>query len=898
MMSKFFLATLLAFAAVGAVADTCDPLNTRCPPNVGLTNSTYTIDFTQQTTIPPDWTLSNYANLNFSSKGAEFTVAKRFDSPQLWTNFYIHYGRVEVVAQVAPGTGIVSSAVLLSDDLDEIDLEFSGNNFGDTVPKGQNNYYGMGITGDYDRASFFNVASPQTEFHTYTVDWTSTALTWSVDGTFVRTLYAADADNGSHQYPQTPAKFQLGIWAAGDYGNAWGTVSWAGGYSDYTQAPFTMYVKSVQITNYNPAYAYNYTDNSGSSGSIKYLSAPAVSSSSTTSTPISSLGTQTKGPGSSVALKAFTTCAGISPPAQTQNGIVSGCTQWYTAKSGDTCLGIAAKFNISNEQFMAWNPAVDPPLCYNMWLNYAYCVSTDCAPVNTSSTAVSTTISTSSSRPTVVNMGASSVSTIAVSSTALPTTTISPTLVFSSSSTTLHGSSLPTTSRLSTSTAISLPSSYSASSSVVGPQSTTTASSSVASSSTTPGTLCPDADGQSLVNRGSSAYTIKCASDSSKASYTSAYPLHSYLDCLNLCDEAADTGCIAFTYVGNSNGNGSGICYLKSASDTFSSAPNNYISGVLSAKNSSASSASSGTTTSLSAAAISSSSVLALASPSAELCPDAATQISITSQSGSLYFMRCSSDTNIGSYSNSKASASWEDCMNSCDSDSRCVAFTYVSGNGGIGSGQCWYKDALGSAVVAGPNYVAGFLAVKAQSSGASGGSIATSNLAVSSGSPTASSSASTASTASISWAINSAGSNYTIFRNSDTNYGAYTNVPATNSFMDCTTACDKEPKCTAWTYVGGSSGQGSGICWLKSQLGQPVPSNSNVVSGSRLAQSVRMRRAVSSWWNSITSVKPTATKTATTIPKPPPQPAWARYYPHGGRWMWNGHGDWDWAWN
>ncbi|KAG9723713.1 concanavalin A-like lectin/glucanase, partial [Aureobasidium melanogenum] len=250
MMSKLFLTTLLAFAAVGAVADTCDPLNTRCPPNIGLANSTYTIDFTQQTTVPPDWTLSNYANLNFSSKGAGFTVAKRFDSPQLWSNFFIHYGRVEVVAQVASGTGIVSSAVLLSDDLDEIDLEFSGNNFGDTVSKGQNNYYGKGITGDYDRASFFNVASPQTQFHTYTVDWTSTALTWSVDGTIVRTLYAANADNGTHQYPQTPAKFQLGIWAAGDYGNAWGTVSWAGGYTDYTQAPFTMYVKSVQITNY------------------------------------------------------------------------------------------------------------------------------------------------------------------------------------------------------------------------------------------------------------------------------------------------------------------------------------------------------------------------------------------------------------------------------------------------------------------------------------------------------------------------------------------------------------------------------------------------------------------------------------------------------------------------
>lgn len=140
-MGNLVFTTLLAFAAV-SFADTCNPLNTRCPPNVGLANSTHTIDFTQQTTIPTNWTLSNYANLNFSSKGAEFTVAKRLDSPQLWTNFYLHYCKVQVVAQVAPGTGIVSSAVLLSDDLDEIDLDFSGNNFNDTVSKGQNNYYG------------------------------------------------------------------------------------------------------------------------------------------------------------------------------------------------------------------------------------------------------------------------------------------------------------------------------------------------------------------------------------------------------------------------------------------------------------------------------------------------------------------------------------------------------------------------------------------------------------------------------------------------------------------------------------------------------------------------------------------------------------------------------------
>ena len=439
------------------------------------------------------------------------------------------------------------------------------------------------------------------------------------------------------------------------------------------------------------------------------------------------------------------------------------------------------------------------------------------------------------------------------------------------------------------------------------PQSTTASSSSTAPSATSSIVLCPGSDGQSLTSRGSNAYTINCASDSSQGSYAVTYALHSYLDCLNLCDEAASTGCTAFTYVGGSKGTGSGICYLKSASGTFSAVADNYISGALSAKNSSGSSttqtgSSTSSTASSTVTATTSLSVLPLASPAAQLCPDAETQSFVNSQGGSLFFMRCSSDNNIGSYSNSMALTSWKDCMNSCESDPRCVAFTYVGGNKGLGSGVCWYKDNKGQAVIAGPNYIAGFLAVKAVSPGSSVTSISTGNVAVSSSSPTTSSPTLSTSTASTSWATNSAGSNYTIYRGSDTNYGGYNNNPATDSFLDCTTACDKDPNCKAWKYVGASGGNGSGTCWLKNQLGQPVPSNNNgIISGSRLTQGVRMRRAVSIWWNSVTSVKPTATKTqrvATTIPKAPPHPAWARFYPHGGRWMWNGHGDWEWAWN
>ncbi|KAI5247263.1 concanavalin A-like lectin/glucanase [Aureobasidium subglaciale] len=905
------LACLFALAAAG-IADTCNPLNTRCPPNVGLANSSYEIDFTKQTSIPPDWTISNWAIVNFGAKGAEFTVSKRFESPQLWTNFYIHYGKVEIVAQVAPGTGIVSSAVLMSDDLDEIDWEWSGNNFRDTAGKGQNNYYGKGITGDYDRGSFFSVASPQTQFHTYTIDWTATQLTWSVDGTAVRTLYAANADSGSHQYPQTPSKFQMGIWAGGDPGNAWGTVDWAGGYTDFTKAPFTYYVKSVKITNYNPAYVYNWTDNSGSSRSIKAISKPAVVSSSISSSSTSTTTTRASTTiSNSTPAKASTTCAGIPPSAPTQDGIVSGCTQWYTAKSGDTCGVIASKFNIHIEQFMKWNPAVDPPLCYNMWLNYGYCVSTDCALVSTAS---STTSTTSTSRSRIVNSVSSSSTTIVVSSIPLSTTTISPT----SSATTSRSSSNSITPTVSSTISSVVPSSTTSRSSTSSNAVSSTSSSSSNASSSSPipapvssSTLCPESDGQTILSGDDKAYTIRCASDTNKGSYADARALKSYLDCLNACDDAADTGCTAFTYVGSQNGRGSGICYLKATSGTFLPAGNNYISGALAVKDSSdGGSVQTGPSTTSkpitsSTAASTGSTILPLASSSAELCSEADTQSFVMSQSGSLYFMRCSSDTDVGSYSNSKASSSYKDCMNFCDSDVKCAAFAYVGGKGGNGSGVCWYKDSKGGAVLSGPNYVAGFLATRAPSSGSSSSSLTTGNLAVSSNSPTTSSSrpttSSSTSTASTSWATNSAGSNHTIYRSSDTNYGAYSSVQAQTSFLDCTTACDSDSKCKAWTYAGGKNGQGSGTCWLKSQLGQPVPAGDNLISGSRVTQSIKMRRAVSSWWKSEISVTPTATKTyriATAKPKSPANPPWARYYSHGGRWMWNGHNDYEWHWN
>src|SRR3569833_2551022 len=86
----------------------------------------------------------------YGPDGVTFTVARPGDAPQLTSVFYIMFGRVEFTMKCAPGAGIVSSLVLESDDLDEIDMEWLGAD----SSEGLSNYFGMVQTGSYDRGQF------------------------------------------------------------------------------------------------------------------------------------------------------------------------------------------------------------------------------------------------------------------------------------------------------------------------------------------------------------------------------------------------------------------------------------------------------------------------------------------------------------------------------------------------------------------------------------------------------------------------------------------------------------------------------------------------------------------------------------------------------------------------
>lgn len=58
--------------------------------------------------------------LKYNGNGAVFSISTELEAPTIRTGKYIFFGRIDVVVQAAAGAGIVTSAVLQSDDLDEV----------------------------------------------------------------------------------------------------------------------------------------------------------------------------------------------------------------------------------------------------------------------------------------------------------------------------------------------------------------------------------------------------------------------------------------------------------------------------------------------------------------------------------------------------------------------------------------------------------------------------------------------------------------------------------------------------------------------------------------------------------------------------------------------------------
>jgi hypothetical protein len=142
--------------------------------------------------------------------------------------------------------------------------------------------------------------------------------------------------NGKN-FPQTPMRIRIGIWAGGDPDNSEGTIEWAGGETDYTEGPFSMYVESVDIINYHPAQAYKYTDKTGAYTSIKAINGTNISTNLATSSSASSSSIKASSTAASSSSSASSAAASIS--------VVSGASvSYYTSVFALAVVSLLAGF--------------------------------------------------------------------------------------------------------------------------------------------------------------------------------------------------------------------------------------------------------------------------------------------------------------------------------------------------------------------------------------------------------------------------------------------------------------------------------------------------------------------------------------------------------------------------
>ena len=303
--------------------DVSSPTAGTCPADTALGKSVK-IDFTNGASDE----FTSQGVPTYDSNGASFTVAQSGNAPTIISKWYIMFGHVEVTMKAAPGTGIVSSCVLQSDDLDEIDWEWLGGS-GDEV---QSNYYGKGQTTTYDRAAVHAVTNTQGQWHTYAVDWTETQIVWQIDGKTVRVL-TFDSANG--QYPQTPMQLKLGSWAGGDSANPVGTIQWAGGVTDYTAGPYSMVIQSISVTDYSTGTQYEYGNQSGDWSSIESTGG--------------SVNGNAQGSGTVIAAPAITsTSSGNTEPF---SGTHASCTTCTTPGASGWTVSTVATATVTNTNY-------------------------------------------------------------------------------------------------------------------------------------------------------------------------------------------------------------------------------------------------------------------------------------------------------------------------------------------------------------------------------------------------------------------------------------------------------------------------------------------------------------------------------------------------------------------
>lgn len=324
----------------------CDPLTaTGCTvTDAAFSTSTVSVDFSDKANVNDYFEkYSDLGTLDYTSSGLNFTLNKRFDNPSLQSKFYIFFGKIEVICVPAAGKGIVSTVYLQSDDLDEIDLEWIGTE----TTQVQTNWFSKGNTSTYDRGAYDSLSDSSTDLfsnaHNYTIDWTKESINWYIDDELVRTV----GNDSSEGYPQSPMAVFIGVWAGGDPSNSEGTIEWAGGETDYSDAPFSMLVQSMKIENYSGGEEYTYKGTSGDWEDIEINgeSVSTTSSKSVSSSTSSSSSSSSKSSSSSTSASSSFSITTRTLSSTTSDALQSPDSSLSSASSSE--LDYSASFTVS-----------------------------------------------------------------------------------------------------------------------------------------------------------------------------------------------------------------------------------------------------------------------------------------------------------------------------------------------------------------------------------------------------------------------------------------------------------------------------------------------------------------------------------------------------------------------
>lgn len=94
-------------------------------PNDPAMPATFDTDFKAGKDAIKGWK-QTAGSLSYVPGGAQFSVAQKGDAPTIQSEGFLHFGYVEVKMTAAKGQGIISSIVLQSQNLDEVDWEWIG----------------------------------------------------------------------------------------------------------------------------------------------------------------------------------------------------------------------------------------------------------------------------------------------------------------------------------------------------------------------------------------------------------------------------------------------------------------------------------------------------------------------------------------------------------------------------------------------------------------------------------------------------------------------------------------------------------------------------------------------------------------------------------------------------